>query len=372
MKSPRCTVAVVVVVLGTALLHLALPCRSFSVDPLLHFGAGAVAGGIGALVAYPCDYVKSQLQTERGKSRYGGNGWDCLVDTVANQSVAQLYKGLSVQLVGIAPEKGIKLGVNDMISSYSYAQYGSFPLEVQILSGAVAGACQVVASSPLDVLKVGMQTSSSEKTLHDVWRSVGGYRGLFRGAEACAVRDVVFTAMCFPLYTVLLQHGVNPFVAGAVSGVVSSLAATPPDVVRTRILAQQHNDGNDPAVSPFRMDSSVVVASTAVAAVSSADPTKRSPPRSILFSNSTMGTDSVESYYAEQSSDIINRRQWQNTSPTTNPWTVFQSILQKEGPEGLFSGYKERCIGAIPRFGTTLAVHDMLEQYLHTMGWLSS
>ena len=208
---------------------------AFSIEPLLHFSTGAIAGGIGAVVAYPCDYIKSQLQTEHGKDKYKGNGWDCFVETI-QENPLKLYRGVTVQVIGIAPEKGIKLGVNDVLSSYSYSNLGGFPLEIQILSGAVSGFCQVIASSPLEVLKVGLQTSN--QSFEDVWISVGGYKGLFRGASACICRDVIFTAICFPLYKELLDLGLNPFVAGAISGVISSFAATPPDVIKTRILAQ--------------------------------------------------------------------------------------------------------------------------------------
>ena len=76
--------------------------------------------------------------------------------------------------------------------------------------------------------------------------------------------------------------------------------------------------------------------------------------------NSTMATE-VDSYYPSQ-----ERQPSTYSSVSTNPWVVFQSIINNEGPSVLFSGYKERCLGAIPRFGTTLAMHDVLESYIHT------
>jgi solute carrier family 25 aspartate/glutamate transporter 12/13 len=172
-------------------------------DPIVHFSVGAVAGGAGAFAAYPLDYLKSQMQTEHGKETYQ-NGWDCFLDTVRKNPLL-LYKGVGVQLMGIAPEKGIKLGVNDMLATtFMTSSLGSFPLWGQVLSGGVAGACQVVASSPLEVLKVGLQTS--DKSLAQVWQQVGGVKGLFRGGQACMARDIVWTAICFPLYAYLTQE----------------------------------------------------------------------------------------------------------------------------------------------------------------------
>lgn len=174
-------------------------------DPVVHFSVGAVAGGMGAVAAYPFDYIKSQMQTELGSSKFD-NGWHAFCCTVKENPLL-LYKGVGVQVLGIAPEKGIKLGVNDVLHTSFITSMGIFPIWAQIVSGGVAGACQVVASSPLEVLKVGLQTS--DMTFPQVWKQVGGFKGLFRGAEACILRDVLFTAVCFPLYAAWVDSSMN-------------------------------------------------------------------------------------------------------------------------------------------------------------------
>jgi hypothetical protein len=188
--------------------------RAFTIpDPVVHFGVGAVAGGTGAFVAFPFEYIKTQMQTEYGKTKWE-NGWDAFVDIVTSSDKSggggggplQLYKGLGVQLLGIAPEKGIKMGVNDVLASTFLSSMGYFPVWGQVVSGAMAGACQVVASSPLEVMKVGLQTS--EMTLAEVWKDIGGIKGLFRGAQACMIRDILWTAICFPLYTLWVHQSV--------------------------------------------------------------------------------------------------------------------------------------------------------------------
>lgn len=63
--------------------------------------------------------------------------------------------------------------------------------------------------------------------------------------------------------------------------------------------------------------------------------------------------------------------QQQGVVISDNPWTVFCDIFEREGPAVLFSGVTERCVGGIPRFGTTMAVHDFLEHSLSHAGWLT-
>ncbi len=59
------------------------------------------------------------------------------------------------------------------------------------------------------------------------------------------------------------------------------------------------------------------------------------------------------------------------TSSSSNPISVACQIVKQEGIGALFSGVNERCIGAIPRFGTTLAMHDVLEKCVANAGWLT-
>ena len=77
------------------------------------------------------------------------------------------------------------------------------------------------------------------QTLEQVWDKAGGSKGLFRGTQACMIRDALFSAVCFPLYAYFLhQTELPPFVAGAMSGVIASIVATPPDFIKTRMLSQ--------------------------------------------------------------------------------------------------------------------------------------
>ena len=185
--------------------------------PVVHFGIGAVAGGCGALAYQPFDYIKLQLQSA---SRIGAprNGLDCLVSTLQHNPT-DLFKGVTVAVMGVAPEKAIKLGVNDILRAAWTSPAGGLPLWCQISAGAVAGACQVIVSSPLDVLKVGLQQRSSGEVggkqrppVVQVWNEIiakQGLGGLYQGYEVCLVRDISFTAVCMPLYASLVEAGSN-------------------------------------------------------------------------------------------------------------------------------------------------------------------
>lgn len=69
----------------------------------------------GATAVYPIDLVKTRLQNQRTGSYVGElmykNSFDCFKKVIRHEGFTGLYRGLAPQLVGVAPEKAIKLTV---------------------------------------------------------------------------------------------------------------------------------------------------------------------------------------------------------------------------------------------------------------------
>lgn len=116
-----------------------------------HFGLGSIAGAFGAFMVYPIDLVKTRMQNQRSVrpgERLYENSIDCARKVIRNEGFRGLYSGVLPQLVGVAPEKAIKLTVNDLVrGSFTDKQTGAIPLSAEILAGGTAGACQVVSST---------------------------------------------------------------------------------------------------------------------------------------------------------------------------------------------------------------------------------
>jgi solute carrier family 25 aspartate/glutamate transporter 12/13 len=112
-----------------------------------HFALGSLAGAFGAFMVYPIDLVKTRMQNQRS-SRVGEmlykNSLDCAKKVIRNEGFKGLYSGVLPQLVGVAPEKAIKLTVNDLVRGHFSDKNGKIWIPHEILAGGSAGACQVV------------------------------------------------------------------------------------------------------------------------------------------------------------------------------------------------------------------------------------
>lgn len=219
------------------------------------FALGSIAGAVGATAVYPIDLVKTRMQNQRSTSIVGErlyrNSIDCFKKVIRHEGVFGLYRGLIPQLVGVAPEKAIKLTMNDFIRDRLTLPDGSIPLWAEVLAGGCAGASQVTFTNPLEIVKIRLQVAGELQSVRrpaasEVVRELG-FRGLYKGARACFLRDIPFSAIYFPVYAHTKkrfadEHGYNDpkslFFSGLLAGIPAAGLCTPADVVKTRLQVQ--------------------------------------------------------------------------------------------------------------------------------------
>ena len=89
--------------------------------------------------------------------------------------------------MGVAPEKAIKLTVNDFVRDKLMDKNGNLPLIGEILSGGCAGASQVVFTNPLEIVKIRLQVAGEIAGAQKVraWTVVKelGLFGLYKVSE---------------------------------------------------------------------------------------------------------------------------------------------------------------------------------------------
>ncbi|KAE8580939.1 hypothetical protein XENTR_v10024600 [Xenopus tropicalis] len=275
------------------------------------FTLGSIAGAVGATAVYPIDLVKTRMQNQRssfvGELMYK-NSFDCFKKVLRYEGFFGLYRGLLPQLVGVAPEKAIKLTVNDFVRDKFTQKDGSIPLLAEIMAGGCAGGSQVIFTNPLEIVKIRLQVAGEISTgpkvsaltvLQDL-----GILGLYKGAKACFLRDIPFSAIYFPVYahckTLLADEqghigALQLLTAGAIAGVPAASLVTPADVIKTRLQ--------------------------------------------------------------------VAARAGQTTY--TGVIDCFRKILQEEGGRALWKGAGARVFRSSPQFGVTLVTYELLQRWLY-------
>ncbi|TFY64934.1 hypothetical protein EVJ58_g2294 [Rhodofomes roseus] len=226
-----------------------------------NFVLGGIAGALGATIVYPIDLVKTRMQNQRstvvGQLLYK-NSFDCVKKVLRNEGFVGFYRGLGPQLIGVAPEKAIKLTVNDFVRSRAMdPETGRIKLMWELIAGGTAGGCQVIFTNPLEIVKIRLQMQGEAAKLEGaapkgavhIIRQLG-LVGLYKGASACLLRDIPFSSIYFPAYAHLkkdvFQEGYNgkqlsfleTLASAAIAGMPAAYFTTPADVVKTRLQVE--------------------------------------------------------------------------------------------------------------------------------------
>jgi len=223
-------------------------------ESVYRFALGAIAGATGATAVYPIDLVKTRMQNQRTGSYIGElmyrNSFDCFKKVIRHEGPTGLYRGLIPQLMGVAPEKAIKLTMNDFVRDKFTPKKGegTIPLYGEIIAGGTAGFSQVMFTNPLEIVKIRLQVAGEIATAKkpsaiQVVKELGFF-GLYKGSRACLLRDGPFSAIYFPAYAHLKpkfadDNGYNSplslLIAGAIAGMPAASLVTPADVIKTRL-----------------------------------------------------------------------------------------------------------------------------------------
>lgn len=210
--------------------------------------AASFAGLFGTLMIYPLDMLKTTMQVYHHNPATSGQSK--LQGVFAHVKKLGFYHGIAPALIGIIPEKAIKLTLNDTIREGLARRQNVPEKELSVLAGVLAGGlagfAQCVITNPMEIVKINMQTSDAN--LASTVKSLG-LRGLYKGSSITLMRDVPFSVLFFPSYAYLRQHYFsNDLISGAIAGGLAASIVTPIDVVKTRLQSAFSNATNAGAI----------------------------------------------------------------------------------------------------------------------------
>lgn len=215
---------------------------------------GAAAGVVGTATIWPMDLIKSRwMVAKKGQYSSPMDVARFLYHERKNSILQGFYRnrGLAVNLIMVAPEKALKLAVNEKMCEVLHVKATPGKIDPKAgLAGATAGFVQVIVTNPMELMKIHFQLPSKANeappTILTLARRLG-IRGLYKAVHTTWARDVTFSIIFFPLAAQLREVTLpwkksdgspaffNALVGGTVGGMVAAGTVTPADCVKTHL-----------------------------------------------------------------------------------------------------------------------------------------
>lgn len=230
------------------------------------------AGIIGKVIEYPFDTVKVRLQSQPFNRPHLYNGpLDCFRQSIHNDGISGLYRGISAPLLGAAIE------TSSLFFSYRLAQDAlqatilppsdgaPLPLKALVLCGAASGAFTSLLLTPIELIKCKMQVPIAPSSMQapgplslisTIYRHQG-IMGFWHGQLGTLIRETGGSAAWFGIYegaTTLFRRFRSPvsastsvppplpvwqqMLAGAAAGVSYNFVFFPADTIKSRMQTE--------------------------------------------------------------------------------------------------------------------------------------
>lgn len=221
--------------------------------------AGTVGGIAQVLSGQPFDTVKVRIQSSP-EGTFTGAG-DVVQKLIKNEGLTAFYKGSTVPLCGVGACVSVQFGVNEFMKRF-FANYhlrqnkpADTPLTAMqfYASGAAGGFASGFLASPIEHIRIRLQTSDQFKGPIDCFKKVklaNGYRGVFKGLVPTLVRESHGIGIYFLTFEALVKDtmlrnnikrsdipGWKLCSFGAAAGYALWLTVYPIDVVKSKMQA---------------------------------------------------------------------------------------------------------------------------------------
>ncbi|XP_048340524.1 mitochondrial glutamate carrier 1 [Sphaerodactylus townsendi] len=199
---------------------------------------GGIAGLIGVTCVFPIDLAKTRLQNQQNGQRMYTSMKKL---TLLKEMLAGCGAG-TCQVIVTTPMEMLKIQLQD--AGRIAAQKKLMAAQAQLSPSTSAGAAESVVETRTTAMQITRELLRNK-----------GIAGLYKGLGATLLRDVPFSIVYFPLFANLNKLGQkNPdvkapfyvsFLSGCLAGSTAAVAVNPCDVIKTRLQSLQRGVNED-------------------------------------------------------------------------------------------------------------------------------
>jgi len=227
--------------------------------PICTFVKGGLTGFIEAIICYPTEFVKTQLQLQSKSAPEYTGMMDCTKQTIAKHGPMGLYRGALPLILGSSGKQAARWTGYETVANALKDDQDKLTIPKRMFAGACGGVSEaILAVTPIETLKTrvtddmrrgtGKYTGSFD-AVRQIIKSEGP-GGLYMGLVPTIAKQATNQAVRFPVQFYAKQaltggdkaKDASPIyngIAGAFAGAVSVLCTMPQDTIKTRMQGEE-------------------------------------------------------------------------------------------------------------------------------------
>jgi hypothetical protein len=193
--------------------------KSFSTTYAKYFAYGYISGMAGIIASHPFDTAKTCIQDKK----------------LIPRTLSGLYRGILPPLFGVGLEKAIVFGTFQNTIDYTHSN---------AISGALAGLTASIVVTPVERIKILLQTSSGSGSSSGIrFAELTKLSSLFKGLGATWTREIPGFAIYFSVFNGLKEKTLqmtpyHSFGYGMLSGATAWVFIYPQDRIKTYLQSK--------------------------------------------------------------------------------------------------------------------------------------
>jgi len=163
---------------------------------------GSISGSIAMICIYPLETIKTHLSLQINKSHYNGT-----LDAFKKLKTNQLYKGLTVSIIGYSKYNTICYGVNNYLNKhYKIVESNRYKNSFKVFYGGMAGVTAISITYPTDLIRKRLQLQGFNKSVpiyNGFWDcfikiiKTDGISGLYKGLPINIIKTFLMCGIHF-------------------------------------------------------------------------------------------------------------------------------------------------------------------------------
>jgi len=228
-------------------------------SPVKTFIKGGLTGVIEAIICYPTEFVKTQLQLQSKTNPEYKGMVDCASKTVKNFGPMGLYRGALPLIVGSSGKQAARWTGYTVVADQLKDDEGNITVPRRMFAGFCGGVCEATfAVTPIETLKTRVTDDMRRGTKNytgslDAFVKIlktEGPAGVYRGLVPTIAKQGTNQMVRFPTQFYCMtwlagkdkeshKHIGYNALAGAVAGAVSVIVTMPQDTIKSRMQGEE-------------------------------------------------------------------------------------------------------------------------------------